>query len=172
MILDALGHLRASLPAKAMPLTVLVGPHEESMRRWAQDRGVSEHVITTGFLQDAELPPYLHAADVGLLPFADKPLNRARFPIKLGDYLAAGLPVLTNDVGEMGRIVREEDVGEVTSSGPRAYAAGLSRMLEHPSRLEACRRRARCAAEKMSWNAVSGELEEFYLTLRAGGPMS
>ncbi len=138
------------------------------MRARAEARGVSEDVLTTDFLKDAELPPYLQAADVGLLPFADKPLNWARFPIKLGDYLAAGLPVLTNAVGEMGRIVRDEDAGEVTGSDPRAYAAGMARMLDDQVRLEGCRRKARAAAEKMSWSAVSGELEDFYLTLRAG----
>ena len=167
LILDALRELKQRNAGKPLPLTVLVGPHADSMRTWAEDRGVSEDVVTTGFLPDAQLPTYLQAADVGLLPFADKPLNRARFPIKLGDYLAAGLPVLTNNVGEMGRIVREEDAGEVTESDPWSYASGLSRILESASRLEGYRERARAAAEKMSWSAVSGELETFYLTLRA-----
>ena len=129
MILDAAALLRSTRSPGDIPLTVLVGPHEDSMRAWAKERGVSDDVVTPGFLKDEELPRYLQAADVGLLPFADKPLNWARFPIKLGDYLAAGLPVLTNDVGEMGRIVREEDVGEVTASHPQAFAAGLSRLL-------------------------------------------
>ena len=165
MILDALMHLRGQRRPEQMPLTVLVGPHEDSMKKWAADRGLSDDVVTTGFLSDAAVLPYLQAADIGLLPFADKPLNRARFPIKIGDYLAAGLPVLTNDVGEMGRIVREEDVGEVTASDPLRYAEGLRCMLDDGDRLAAWRLRARAAAEQMSWEAVGGELERFYLEL-------
>jgi glycosyltransferase involved in cell wall biosynthesis len=165
MILDALMHLKGQSSAEQMPLTVLVGPHQDSMKKWAADRGLSDHVVTTGFLSDAAVLPYLQAADIGLLPFADKPLNRARFPIKIGDYLAAGLPVLTNDVGEMGRIVRAEGVGEVTGSDPVLYAEGLRRMLDNTDRLAAWRPRARAAAERMSWQAVGRQLEQFYLEL-------
>ena len=167
LILDALRLLKAERETTSMPLTVLVGPHEDSMRSWAAARGLSEDIVTTGFLSDAAVLPYLQAADIGLLPFADKPLNRARFPIKIGDYLAAGLPILTNDVGEMGRIVRKEDVGEATLSDARSFAAGLRRMLDAHDRRESWRRRAREAAERMSWGAVGRELEQFYLEMGA-----
>jgi len=168
LVLDALAQLRKIRPQKQLPLTVIVGPPPDATRALADARGVAGDVLTPGFLKDAELPPYFHSADVGLLPFADKPLNWARFPIKLGDYLAAGLPVLTNDIGEMGRIVGEENAGEVTASNPEAYARGMARLLDDQIRLEGCRRRARAAAERMSWSAVSGQLEEYYLALRAG----
>jgi glycosyltransferase involved in cell wall biosynthesis len=169
LVMDTLRHLRKSQPSSPPPLTLLVGPHEDAMRRWAEERGVSTDVIATGFKKDHELPSYLHAADIGLLPFADKPLNRARFPIKIGDYLAAGLPILTNQVGEMGRIVSEEDVGEATAPDPESYAAGLSRMLSDQGRLDVWRQRARAAAERMSWDAVGRELEAFYVELGATG---
>jgi glycosyltransferase involved in cell wall biosynthesis len=165
LVLDALRVLRAQSPDAPVPLAILVGPHEESIRHWAEARGLGSDVIATGFKKDHEIPPYLHAADVGLLPFADKPLNWARFPIKIGDYLAAGLPILTNDVGEMGRIVREEDVGEVTAPDAAAYAAGMLRLLSDQPRLDACRARARPAAERLSWDAMARELESFYAEL-------
>jgi glycosyltransferase involved in cell wall biosynthesis len=167
LILDALGHLKADLGGATMPLTVLVGPHEDLMRGWAAERGLTDHVVATGFLADADILAYLQAADVGLLPFADKPLNWARFPIKIGDYLAAGLPVLTNDIGEMGRIVREADVGEVTAADAGSYAAGLRRMLADRERLDGWRHRARETAERLSWQAVGADLEQFYLEMGA-----
>lgn len=168
LVLDALAALRERWPTGPRPLTLFVGPHEDSIRRWAQERSVEADVIATGFKKDHELPSYLHAADVGLLPFADKPLNWARFPIKIGDYLAAGLPILTNAVGEMGRIVAEEHVGEVTAPNAPAYAAGLLRLLSDPARLADCRSRARPAAERLSWDAMGRELESFYDELRTG----
>lgn len=167
LILDALGYFKADLGEETMPLTVLVGPHEDQMGQWAAARGLADHVLATGFLTDADILDYLQAADVGLLPFADKPLNWARFPIKIGDYLAAGLPILTNDVGEMGRIVREADVGEVTVADAKSYAAGLRRMLADRARLESWRLRSRATAERLSWQAVGAELEQFYLQLGA-----
>lgn len=45
-----------------------------------------------------ELPNYLALADVGLLPYTPSAFNRASFPLKLLEYLAAGLPVVATDL--------------------------------------------------------------------------
>lgn len=42
----------------------------------------------------ATMPEYLASMDVGITPYADSAFNRASFPIKTLDYLAAGLPVV------------------------------------------------------------------------------
>lgn len=42
-----------------------------------------------------ELPAYLNAMDVGLVPYVDSDFNRASFPLKTLEYLAAGLPVVS-----------------------------------------------------------------------------
>jgi glycosyltransferase involved in cell wall biosynthesis len=165
LILGALGHLKRRLQPFAQPLTYLVGPNKEHLQRLVAEVGLSKDVIATGFLSDDAIVPYLQAADVGLLPFADKPLNRARYPIKIGDYLAAGLPILTNLVGEMGRIVQTEKVGLATGASPEAYAAGLVEMLSNPEMLVGFRSRARAAAERMSWDIVGRDLEQFYFDL-------
>jgi teichuronic acid biosynthesis glycosyltransferase TuaH len=41
-----------------------------------------------------ELPSYLRIIDVGLLPYVDSAFNRASFPLKTLEYLAAGRPVV------------------------------------------------------------------------------
>jgi glycosyltransferase involved in cell wall biosynthesis len=68
-------------------------------------------------------------------------------------------------VGEMGRIVRDEQVGLATDASPQAYATGMVQMLSDPEALAGFRRRARIAAEQMSWDAVGGVLEKAYLDL-------
>jgi len=42
------------------------------------------------------LPDYLRAFDVGLIPFKHEPLTRNANPIKLFEYLAAGVPVVSS----------------------------------------------------------------------------
>lgn len=50
-----------------------------------------------------ELPAYCAAFDVGLLPFDTGPMTRSVNPIKMYEYLAAGLPVISTPMPEAER---------------------------------------------------------------------
>ena len=45
-----------------------------------------------------ELPSYLRIIDVGLLPYTNSDFNRASFPLKTLEYLAAGRPVVATNL--------------------------------------------------------------------------
>ena len=64
-----------------------------------------------------EIPLLFAAADVGLHCLADVPLFRHGVsPNKLYDYMAAGLPVITNTPGEVAAMVDEAGAGEAVGS--------------------------------------------------------
>jgi glycosyltransferase involved in cell wall biosynthesis len=46
----------------------------------------------------AELPSYLRVIDVGLVPYQDSAFNRASFPLKTLEYLAAGRAAISTDL--------------------------------------------------------------------------
>lgn len=46
----------------------------------------------------ASLGSYLRTIDVGLVPYRDDVFNRASFPLKMLEYLAAGRPVVSSDL--------------------------------------------------------------------------
>jgi teichuronic acid biosynthesis glycosyltransferase TuaH len=70
---------------------LLVGPHDS---RWEPQRFCAltgrPGVRYVGPVKAAEVPSYIAAIDVGITPYLDSPFNRASFPIKTLDYLAAG----------------------------------------------------------------------------------
>jgi glycosyltransferase involved in cell wall biosynthesis len=71
-----------------------------------------------------EMPALLGAADMGVHVLADVPLFRYGVsPNKLFDYMAAGLPVITNTPGEVAGIVEEARAGVAVA--PDDLAAGL-----------------------------------------------
>jgi len=101
-----------------------------------------------------ELPRLLRGARVGLLPLSDDPLNAGRSPMKLYEYLAAGLAVVARETP----VIRADEAnGVFTYAGPDDADAALERALAHPSPNVPGVRRA--AAE--SWEAKTQALREF-----------
>ncbi len=49
----------------------------------------------------AELPDFLQKMHVGLIPFQKNEQTRAIYPLKINEYLAAGLPVVTTDFADL-----------------------------------------------------------------------
>ncbi len=58
----------------------------------------SPHVQWIGERPYEEIPALLGAMDVGLLPYRDTPFNRRSFPLKLLEYLGAGVAPVATDL--------------------------------------------------------------------------
>ena len=54
-----------------------------------------------GEMSYADLPQYLHAFDVAIIPFKRTPLTQATNPVKLFEYLSAGKPLVATDLSEL-----------------------------------------------------------------------
>jgi glycosyltransferase involved in cell wall biosynthesis len=89
--------------------------------------------------------------------------NRARWPNKLGDYVASGRPVVVSDVGEAGSFVRKHAVGEAVVPTAEGLAEGIIKLLKDRGRARETGKRARMVAEKeLSWANSAKILEEAY----------
>ena len=49
----------------------------------------------------AELPPYLQSFSVGIIPFVKDDFTKGIYPMKINEYLAAGLPVVSTAFGDI-----------------------------------------------------------------------
>lgn len=122
-------------------------------------RPVPANVEIIGPVPYAEVPALLHTARVGLLPLSDSPLNAGRSPMKLYEYLAAGLAVVAR---ETPGIRTSSDLGiEVYTDGSDADAA-LERALGHPSPNHA----GVHAASSASWERKTDSLEDFVWSVK------
>ena len=72
-----------------------------------------------------QVPAFLAHFDCGLVPFVLSPLTHAMDPVKLYEYLAAGLPVVSTPLAEVQRLGDLVIVGE----GP-ALSAAVQRALD------------------------------------------
>jgi glycosyltransferase involved in cell wall biosynthesis len=141
-------------------LAVMIGNIGDAVRADIRRRGLEGAISVAGWVSDEALTLHLQAADFGLMPQADNAFNRSRWPIKVGDYLASGLPVATSRVGEVGRLIAESGAGVATAPDADSFARGIADLLSRPR--GDLRRLARETAERLSWDVVAPMAEEAY----------
>jgi glycosyltransferase involved in cell wall biosynthesis len=97
---------------------------------------------------------------------SDYPNNRYSSPNALYSALAAGRPLLTTDVGEISRIVRQESCGLVLTD-PTAECISLALdKLRHAETREVMSKRAEHAAQtKYNWETAEAKLLTLYRSL-------
>jgi glycosyltransferase involved in cell wall biosynthesis len=142
----------------------LARDHLDSIRRRLDLE--KDAVIHRGRIPVSEFGCFLAAGDIALLPYADSKTNRHRFPNKFGDYLAAGKPVVTCDVGDVGRIMNRYPVGLLSDGSVQGFAERILELAEDADLRRRCSAAARSVAEEvLSWHIHGKALSDFYTTL-------
>jgi glycosyltransferase involved in cell wall biosynthesis len=111
------------------------------LQRLASERSILVRVVSGGYTR-VDLPgvpldarPWraddqlavLGSFDVGLVPLDDSPFERAKFPFKLLQYLALGVPAVSSRVGEAATVLQNDANGLLAGSAEEWHAA-LSRL--------------------------------------------
>jgi glycosyltransferase involved in cell wall biosynthesis len=87
---------------------------QELIRAELRRQGVPDSVFRIRAVAPSDVPAYLGAADIGLSFRRPSLATQACSPTKIGEYLAAGLPVVSNaGVGDTERVIRDGPVGIV-----------------------------------------------------------
>jgi glycosyltransferase involved in cell wall biosynthesis len=99
------------------------GPVLDGLTRLAADLGVADRVHWLGQLAHRDIPRLLAAADIALAPYPELPAFGFS-PLKLYEYLGAGVPVVASDIGQIRAIL---DAGRWGTLVPPGDAAALAR---------------------------------------------
>jgi len=104
--------LLAQLTSAAHFLAVTTQP--AGMRALLRKAGISETDATVLSLPPHDVPEYLTASDAGLLLRENSQVNHVAAPVKFGEYLASGTPViLTPGIGDYSEATVRFRLGEV-----------------------------------------------------------
>lgn len=153
--------IRGMVYLKKAKLTVVGdGPRRKEFEMLAKKLNL-ENIEFTKMKDREEVKKHLYASDVALMPFVDNISNRSRSPVKLGEYLAAGKPVVTNNVGIMGMVIKNGKNGIITKDNPEDFAEGIKK-LEDPKLRRKISVNARKTAEEYSWKNIASKLSEVY----------
>jgi glycosyltransferase involved in cell wall biosynthesis len=114
----------------------------------------------------SELPRYLRGMDVALLPFVQNELTYAANPLKLREYLAAGLPVVAAPLPEVKRFEPLVSVAGSADEYVLSIETLLARGISGPSRERAEQVRPE------AWDNKVKQLEQYLDQLVNGGALT
>ncbi|MCX8092704.1 MAG: glycosyltransferase, partial [Candidatus Goldbacteria bacterium] len=92
-------------------LLLIVGPLEKRLQQKFDTHPFKNDIIITGYVKSNLIPELTAIIDICYLPLKDTPTNRGRNPIKVGDYMAAGKPIIANPVGDIAQIIKNHKIG-------------------------------------------------------------
>jgi glycosyltransferase involved in cell wall biosynthesis len=141
--LKMLAELARLRPSWSFALVGPVGPGDPHTDVSALAAEPNVHLL--GLRSYAQLPSVLRAADAGLIPYARNALTDSIFPMKVYEYLAAGLPVVATPLPAL---------AGVTEVRTATDADGIARLLEQALAEDDPERRAERsrAAAAHSWD--------------------
>jgi glycosyltransferase involved in cell wall biosynthesis len=127
-----------------------------------------EGIVFTGALAHTVMPAALAAAHIGVAPFdlaAHKPLALGFYwsPLKIFEYMAAGLPVVAPAAARIPALVQHEREGILYDpSGPAALADALARLSDDDLRARLGAAARERAVREYSWSAHCAALDEAF----------
>jgi glycosyltransferase involved in cell wall biosynthesis len=109
------------------------GPHQPSIKAYAEELGVAELCTFTGRVSDDVLCRILSSADVGVDPDPKNDWSDKSTMNKIMEYMFFGLPIVAYDLTEH-RVSAGPAALFADSNRERALAAGISELLDDPAR--------------------------------------
>lgn len=164
----AFEHVRAAQPKAAL---LLAGPTKQQVAPMVSDSKTLDAIVALGPVPYAELGARLAAADLFLMPYADKVSNVGRWPNKVGDYMCVGRPIVSNPVGEVKRLFERHEIGVLAPPDPGAMAKAVLDLLHDPVEAGRLGAQARDTAEnEYAWDKLIQPLENWYYEILAKAP--
>jgi glycosyltransferase involved in cell wall biosynthesis len=131
--LDAAIDATAVLPNDVHLVVAGDGMVRPELDRRAHDLGLDGRVHWLGQVAHRRIPQVLAACDVALAPYPAMP-EFSFSPLKLYEYLAAGIPVVASSIGQIQHALDGGRWGCLAAPGdPGALAAGIAEVLQDPA---------------------------------------
>lgn len=134
-------------------LVVGDGPGRTALHERALGRGVADLVEWTGAVAHHEVPRQLARMDVATAPY---PATAQYFsPLKVYEYLAAGVPVVASRVGQLPQALQDGRAGVLVPPGDApALAAAVTGLRDDPDLRARLVEAGRAAARERTWTDV------------------
>lgn len=154
--------MRAILPEAPDALLVIggTGPLENELKQMAEDMGIDDNVIFTGFIPNEFLAPYYQASDLVVMPTQEL----EGFGLVTVEAMACGVPVVATPVGGNIEVLGGFDKTLLTADkGADAIAQTILGLYKDKARLSAITNRCREYVEQnYTWQKAADRLLQIF----------
>jgi len=143
-------------------LLLLVGGGEDftTLMDYVNKKKINS-IIFAGRVDKNEIPNYLKIADLTVDPVYDDLSNKARFPLKILESMASGIPVVTSDVGDRKIIIKNRETGLLVKAGNiDELAHGIIKILSNKELSNYISRNSKILINKYDWKKIVTKLNK------------
>jgi len=133
-----------------------IGETTEEARRYAREAGVADRITFHGRTPHSNVLDAIAEAHVGICVLPDRADWQFQYPIKVGEYLAAGTVPLISDFPGLQRMCG--DAAEYVDASPAGIAEGFDRLAAlSPNQFKELAYAARQRGERIAWKGLRRE---------------
>ncbi|MFQ5528988.1 MAG: glycosyltransferase family 4 protein [Gemmatimonadota bacterium] len=168
-LIEAFARFRGHAPASRL-LIVGDGPEYERLEARITQRGLIGSVVLTGAVPHDSVPALLASMDVAVAPYPV--LAQSYFsPLKLYEYMASALPVVSSRSGQAADVIRDRENGLLYEPGDVAALSDALLVIHGTPGLAVRLGRAarECVLYDRTWSSVAQEVLAL-IDARAGRP--
>lgn len=144
-------------------LLYLVGGAPEDMKQYQALADENSKIHLIGHRPHQEIPFWLSAADVLVIPnSAKEDISRLyTSPLKLFEYMASGSPIVATNLPSLQEVLHEDSAYFVEPDDAQNLAQGIKRALEDPIHAQELARRARSDVREYTWEKRARRISDF-----------
>ncbi len=133
-------------------LFVLVGGNAKEIKE-IQNKYQLENILLVGHQPQNEIPIYLKAADILVLPNKKgfEASEKYTSPLKLFEYMASGRPIVASDLPSIREILNENNAVLVEPNNAKALAEGIKKVLSNPELVDKISQKAYEDVKNYTW---------------------
>jgi glycosyltransferase involved in cell wall biosynthesis len=143
-------------------LLLLVGGNEKEIEE-IKKKYNSDNVLLVEHKSHSEIPYYLKASDVLVLPNkkGDEMSEKYTSPLKLFEYMASSVPIVVSDLPSIREILNENNAVFVEPNNPESLVKGINQTLKNPDFADKISAQAYKDVQNYTWQKRAENILEF-----------
>lgn len=144
-------------------LVVFVGGTDFDIGRFEEKYGYNKKIMIAGFKLHKEMPLWLNAADIFVLPNTAKE-NISKFytsPMKLFEYMSSCKPIVASDLPSIREILNERNSVLVEPDNSEELAKGIKKILQNRQLGDKISNQAFSDAREYTWDKRAKRIIDF-----------